>query len=183
MRILKGEEICLTDVCVSLIFQWNHQELKCTLRQTVAKEIGGWSLLTQMKPFPFGAEIKVRVSFQHSAIRNVPFRTDKWWFLHTTYCRIVQLTLFQLLWLWINNKALANCSTKLHWDENYGKTRTVFKIWLCKAADTTNTVYFKRERKGWGRKEEEKGFQNISNEACLTIIAAGGEADFKCENI
>lgn len=35
----------------------------------------------------------------------------------------------------------------------------------------------------WGRKEEEKGFQNISNEACLTIIAAGGEADFKCENI
>lgn len=55
--------------------------------------------------------------------------------------------------------------------------------WLCKATDTKNIVYFKRERKVWRRKEEEKGFQNISNEARLTIIAAGGEADFKCENI
>lgn len=42
-----------------------------------AKEIGAWCLLTQMKPFPFGAEIKVRVSYQHSAIRNVPLRADK----------------------------------------------------------------------------------------------------------
>lgn len=78
MRILKGEEICLIDVCVSLIFQWNHQELKSTLKQAVAKEIDAWSLLTQMKPFPFGAKIKVRVSFQHSAIKKVTFRTDKW---------------------------------------------------------------------------------------------------------
>lgn len=54
---------------------------------------------------------------------------------------------------------------------------------LCQATNTTNTVYFKRERKGWGRKEGEKSFQNVSNEACLIIITAGGEADFKCENI
>lgn len=64
-------------MCVILIFQWNHRELKLTLKQAVAEEIGVWSLLTQMKPFLFGAEIKVRVSFQHSAIRNVLFRTDK----------------------------------------------------------------------------------------------------------
>lgn len=71
------DEFCLIDVCVSLIFQRNCQELKCTLRQAVAKKIGAWCLLTQMKPFPFGAEIKVKVSYQHSAIRNVPFMTDK----------------------------------------------------------------------------------------------------------
>jgi len=69
--------MCLIDVWVSLMFHWNCQELKCTLRQAVAKEIGAWCLLTQMKPFPFGTEIKVRVSYQHSAIRNVPFTTDK----------------------------------------------------------------------------------------------------------
>lgn len=75
--MLNDEGICLMDVHARLIFQGNHQELKCALRQVVAKEIGAWCLLTQMKPFPFGEEIKVRVSYQHSAIRNVPFMADK----------------------------------------------------------------------------------------------------------
>lgn len=57
------------------------------------------------------------------------------------------------------------------------------KNWFCQVINTTNTVYFNRERKGWQKKEREKGFQNISNEACLIIITAGGEADFKRENI
>lgn len=159
VRMLEDEEICLIDVCASLIFQWNRQELKCALRQAVAKEIGAWCLLTQMKPFPFGAEIKVRVSYQHSAIRNVPFTADKWWFLHATYCRRAQLALFQLLRFWIHNEGLANCSTKLHRGENYGKTWTVFKKLPLPSNQCNQYSVFWERKKGEG---EERGRKRLS---------------------
>lgn len=170
-------------MCLSLIFQWNHQELKHTLKQAVSKEIGAWSLLTQMKPFPFGAEISQRFhsNTQLSGMCLSGLISDGFYTKHTAG------KLSSHFYISCGFESIMKHSQIV--PQNFTRVRIMekpgqcSKNWLCKAADTTNIVNFKRERRVWRRKEEEKVFQNISNEACLTIIAAGGEVDFKCENI
>lgn len=161
----KGEDAGGWWTCVAEpILQGNHQELKCALRQAAAKEIGAWCLLTQTKPFPFGEEIKVRVSYQHSAIRNVPFTADKWWFLLAADCRRTRLALFQLLLFESVIKRLQaapqNC-IEVRIMEKAGQSS---KKQLCQATNATNTMYLKG---GGGAGEGEKRLSKLTKWSLL----------------
>lgn len=183
MRILKGEEICLIDVS-ELDLPVESSGIKAHFKAGCCKGDRCLVFANPNETFPFWCRDKSQRFHSNTQLSGMCLSgliSDGFYTKHTAgklsshsyiSCGFESIMKHSQI-------APQNC-TRVRIVEKPGQCS---KNWLCKAADTTNTVNFKRERKVWRRKEEEKGFQNISNEACLTIIAAGGEADFKCENI